>query len=136
MGKRFKKFQARVIHSRSYKYFSNEYFRKFLLEKLSKEVLVNNNNGFQRFCDITTLNVHAPSKQKYPRGNQVLFLTKDSSKAIMARFRLRNKFLSKKTEEKALCVKQRNYCVSLLRKIKKKIYSNLDKKNVTDNRRF
>ena len=104
MRKRFKKFQARVIHYRSYKYFSNEYFRKRLLEKLSKEVLVNNNNGFQRFCDIniTTLNIHAPSKKKYARGNQVLFLMKGSSKAIMARFRLRNKFLSKNTEEKTL----------------------------------
>ena len=104
MRKTFKKFQARVIYYRSYKYFSNEYFRKCLLEKLSKEVLVNNNNGFQRFCDIniTTLNIHAPSKKRYARGNQVLFLMKGSSKAIMARFRLRNKFLSKKTEEKTL----------------------------------
>ena len=41
MRKRFKKFQPRIIHYRYYKHFSNEYFRKCLLEKLSNEVLVN-----------------------------------------------------------------------------------------------
>ena len=75
MRKRFKQFQPRVIHYRSYKHFSNQYFRKYLLEKLSKEVLVNNDNGFQRFCDIniTTLNEHAPSKERNARGNQMPF---------------------------------------------------------------
>ena len=32
--------------------------------------------------------------------------------------------------------KQRNYCVSLVRKSKKLYYSNLDEKNVTDNKTF
>ena len=51
--------------------------------------------------------------------------------------RLREKFLNKKTEEnRALYVKQRNYCVSLLTKTEKMYYSNLDEKNVTDNKRF
>ena len=98
-----------------------------MLEKLSKEVLVNNDDGFQRFCDvnITTLNEHAPSKKKYARGNQMPFLTKYLSKAIATRSRLRNKFLNKKTEEKrTLYVKQRNYRVSLL-----KSDSHLPKKN-------
>ena len=55
----------------------------------------------------------------------------------MARSRLRNKFLNKKTEEnRTLYVKQRNYCVSLLRKTKKMYYSNLDDKNVTYNKCF
>ena len=45
MRKRFKKFQPRIIHSRYYKHFSNEYFRKCLLEKLSNEVLVNSGSG-------------------------------------------------------------------------------------------
>ena len=56
MRKRFKKFQPRVIHC-----------RKRLSEKLSKEVLINHDIGFQRFCDIniTTLNEHAPTKKIY-----------------------------------------------------------------------
>ena len=71
-----------------------------MLEKLSKGVLVNNDDGFQRFCDIniTTLIKHAQPKKKYARWNQMSFLTKDLSKAIMARFRLRNNFLNNKIE--------------------------------------
>ena len=82
-----------------------------MLEKLSKQVLVNNDDGFQRFCDINTktLNKHAPSKKKYARGNQMSFLAKDLSKAVMTRSRLRNKFLDNKTKEnRTLYVKQRN----------------------------
>ena len=32
--------------------------------------------------------------------------------------------------------KQRNYCVNLLRKEKKKYYKNFDLKNITDNKQF
>ena len=69
-------------------------------------------------CDIniTTLNEHAPSKKKYARGNQMFFLTKDLSKAITERSRLRNKFLNNKIEEnRTLYVKQRSYCISILK---------------------
>ena len=44
MKKIFKKSQRRIINYRSYKNFSNETFREFLVEKLSKE-LVNNDDG-------------------------------------------------------------------------------------------
>ena len=93
MRKMFKKFQPRVIHYRSYKHFSNEYFRKCLLEKLSKEVLINNDNGFQRFLfikviNITALNEYAPSNKKYAQGNQMPFLTKDLSRAAMRRSKI------------------------------------------------
>ena len=62
--------------------------------------------------------------------NQVPFFTKEISKDIMTRSRLRNKYLKERNEEnRAIYVKQRNYCVSLLRKFKKKYYENLDEKN-------
>ena len=55
----------------------------------------------------------------------------------MKRTRLRNKFLKHRTgEDKRTYSKQLNYCVSLLRKTKKEYYSNLDERNVTDNRKF
>ena len=51
----------------------------------------------------------------------------------MARSRLRNKYLKNRNEEnRAIYVKQRNYCVSLLRKSKKKYYENLDQINLMD----
>ena len=56
--------------------------------------------------------------KKYARGNQMSFVTKDLSKKIMTRPRLRNKYLKYKTEERY---------VSLLR--------NLDEKYITDNKK-
>ena len=62
---------------------------------------------------------------------------KDFSKEIMTRSRLRNKYIKNRNEEnRAIYVKQRNYCVSLLRKSKKKYYENLDERNLMDNKLF
>ena len=50
---------------------------------------------------------------------------------------LRNKFLKNRDGcNKRKFSKQRNYCVSLVRKSKKLYYSNLDEKKVTDNKTF
>ena len=117
MRKISKKLKARTINYRSYKHFSNEAYRESLLHELSKEVFVNNDAGLQRFCDINIniLNRHVPRKRKLARGNQMPFIIKDLSKAIMKRSRLRNNFLKNRTEQnKTLYTKQRNNCVSLL----------------------
>ena len=123
MRKSLKKHQPSIMSYRSYKNFSNAAFRETLTKKLSNENLVNNNNGLERFCDITleTLNKHAPCKKKHVRGNQMPFINKDLSKAIMTRTKLRNIFLQNRSEEnKIRYKKQRNFCVSLLRKTKKR----------------
>ena len=114
MRKSFKKLKARVINYRSYKHFSNEVFRENLLGKLSQQTFVNNDYGFEKFCNITlkTLDKYAPRKAKHARGNQMPFMTKDLSKNIIKRSRLRNKYLKNKNEEnRKLCAKQWNYCV-------------------------
>ena len=82
MRKIFKKLKPRTINYRSYKHFSNEAYREPLLHELSKEVFVNKDDGFQRFCDISIniLNRQAPRKRKLAQGNQMLFITKDLSK--------------------------------------------------------
>ena len=55
----------------------------------------------------------------------------------MTRTRLRNRFLKNRTEEnKRKYTKQRNCCVSLIRKVKNKYYSNLNEKDATDNKMF
>ena len=64
-------------------------------------------------------------------------ITNELSREIMKRSRQRNHFLQKKTGETwKLYVKQRNKCVSLLKKAKKEYYQNLDEKNVINNRKF
>ena len=59
---------------------------------------------------------------------------KKLSKAITTRTKLSNNILENKSEEnKKLYVKQRNFCVSLLIKFKKRYYENL--KSVIDNQK-
>ena len=62
------------------------------------------------------------------------FMTKQLSKEIMKRSRLRNNLRNRTEENKILYNRQRNYSVSLLRKSKRGYYENLNIKNVTDNK--
>ena len=55
----------------------------------------------------------------------------------MERTRLRNNFLKNPlVANKLPYTKQRNFCVSLLRKVKREYFANLNEKNITDNRKF
>ena len=55
----------------------------------------------------------------------------------MWRSKFRNRFLEENTEEsKSLYNKQKNICVSMLRKAKRNYYAQLDNKVVTGNRNF
>ena len=65
------------------------------------------------------------------------FMNKSLCRAHMKRTRLRNCYLKKRSEQNRLsCVKQRYYCVSLLRKTKKDYYANLNVKDNVDNKLF
>ena len=64
-------------------------------------------------------------------------MNKALPKEIMTRTRLRNKSLKNRSEEnKKKYSKQRNYCVSLLRKSKSNNFGNLNEKNINDNKTF
>ena len=76
-------------------------------------------------------------KKRYIQYNHKPFANNEISKARSTRSRLRNRFLKNKSEEnRKLLSKQRNKCVSLLRKSKKDYFANLNEKNITDNKRF
>ena len=107
MKTNFKKFEPRIIHYRDYKNFQNDQYRNKLTPKLSNIVPKNNNI----------------------RLNELLSICMDT--------RFRNQFLKNRTDKnKSRYTKQRNYCVSLLRKTKTQYYNNLDEKNVTDHKAF
>ena len=110
-----------------------------MFNELKREIIVNNCRGFEKFCDmsIQLLNKYGPIKKKYKGDNQMPFVTKELSKTIMKRSKLRNNYLKNKTDaNRMLYKKQRNYCVSLLRKSKTNYYANLDEKKVPDNKLF
>ena len=62
------------------------------------------------------------------------FMTKNLSKKLMTKSRLRNKYLKHKTEGNCvLYTQQRNNCTFLLRKTKINYWGNLDDKKVSKN---
>ena len=93
-----------ATYYRSDKHFSNEAYRESLLHELLK-VFVNNGGDLQKFCniDINILKT-CPHKRKHAQGNQMPFITKDLSKAIMKRSRLHNNFLKNRTGRKKIYI--------------------------------
>ena len=101
-------------------------FRACLFNDLSKDV--GNLEKFIKVC-INTISNHVPSTKKYTRGNHLPIMNKELSKAIMNQTRLRNVYLRKRSDEnRKKYSEQRNYCVSLLRRTKRKCCSSLNKK--------
>ena len=133
----YQKLDPRVINYRDYKRFSNQSYLSELTIKLSHQSFEDDDpSKFLNVC-LSVLNQHAPRKKKFVRGNQAPFMNKNFSKATMIRSKLRNYFLKNKSEESRVkYTKQRNYCVSLLRKTKKDYYSNLNVRDICDNKKF
>ena len=64
-------------------------------------------------------------------------MTKELRKEIMKRSKLKNKYNKKRNYENwSLYKKQRNYCLSLLRKTKKAYFKKLNIKEIGDNKTF
>ena len=84
---------------RKCKHFNKNKFEKETLNKLFKS----NKETFQidefKELSITTLNNHAPPKTKFLRVNHTNFVSKELTKAIMLRSKLRNKHLLEKCQK-------------------------------------
>ena len=95
-----RKFEPKKINYRNYRYFSNDRFREKVTFELWKVFLENSDEGFNKFLGVCkeALNMYAPLKKKYIRGNNSPFMNRILSKEIMKRSRLRNKFLKSKSE--------------------------------------
>ena len=134
----FRKLPPKIISYRDLKKFDNERFMDSLQHTLGQESFdwSKNPDKLYEICH-TIFNTHAPKKKKYIRGNNKPFMTKAYSKVIMRRTRFRNKFLKNPNDQnKLLYNKQRNYCVSLLKKEKKEYFARLNETDITGNRKF
>ena len=131
----FAKLPPKILYYRNYNYFNNAHFRKDLLDNLGTCSYGVECSEFEnKFLD--TLNKHAPLKKRFIRANNAPFMTKTLCKAIMVRSRLHNKSLKLKSMESMEAYKkQRNYCISLLRKAKKDYYEKLHVETI-DNKKF
>ena len=89
-------------------------FKETLINTLSNENSVNNNNGFQKFSNISLdiINKHDLCMEKHGRGIQMFFLIKEVSKAIKTLNKLRNILPQSKIDGKRKrYTKQKNFCV-------------------------
>ena len=133
----FPKQKPNIQTFRDCKRFQNDLFRSELDYELSKLDVCN--LELEHFLNIfiEILNKHAPIKKKYLRANQGESMSKELNKAIMTRSRLCNKYLKEKSaDSKIAYAKQRNYCVNLLCRTKKKYFANINISSVTDNKKF
>ena len=129
----FKKTKPKEIFYRCYKKFDRDVFRNQLGTNLAN---CKNYSQYKiRFLEV--LNTHAPLKKKVVRANEVPYMTKTLRKAIATRSRLENRYHKDKTGESLRNYrKQKNFCSRLYKKERKKYYSSLDVKKVTDNKKF
>ena len=80
------------------------------------------NYMYSTFSDVfrSVLDWHTPLKRKMIRGNQGPFMTKQLSKAIMNRSKLRNRYIKWPSRENVLVYKKaRNTCNNLNKFAKK-----------------
>ena len=131
-----KKRDPTVIKYRNYKNFDENLFRYQLIDSLQNiDKTIMKYDEFNE-CFMNALDKHAPMKKKTLRGNNAPFMNKTLTKAFMHRSKLKNKYNKNPNEiNKTLYKKQRNICVSLLKKEKRQYYNNLDVTIFDDNRK-
>ena len=131
----FPKAKPKVIQYRDYKNFVLRNFREELKSRLENEVVENYAKFEVTF--LQSLDKHAPLKKKVLRANDKPYMTKTLRKAIMRRSALQNRFYRNRSRETENAFKkQRNYTKRLLKKEKKRYFSNLNINNYTDNKKF
>lgn len=126
-----------VKHYRNYNKIDYFDFERTLSMNFLK--LLENNYDFNQFnlCITSTLNHFAPLKKKILRFNNAPFITKELRKAIMHRSKLRRIYNKSRSKENwSNFTRQRNYCVSLLRKTKRSYFKGLRMTSITDNKKF
>ena len=83
------------------------------------------------------LNYHAPLKQKSVRGNHAPFMTRELSKAMMIKSKIKNSYVKWHSRENFVAYKKaKNKCNSLTRKAKRKFFKAATKSEIMSNRTF
>ena len=129
------------IEYRSYKNFNKDTFLSDLQAVPFEEALSleNSEPAYEKFKMLYSevVEKHAPIKHKALRGNQAPFITRDLSKQIMIRSKLRNKFKKHKTTENWKAYKsQHNKCTSMRRNNIRKHFSTLSNDTGAPTKRF
>ena len=108
-------------------------------EMIQGEMYKYNNDMYSTFSDVfrSVLDRHAPLKMKMIRGNQGPFMTKQLSKAIMNRSKLRNRYIKWISRENFLDYKKaKNTCNNLNKSAKKSYFDKVISKGFVSNKAF
>ena len=137
LNEKHERMPPKIIQYRNYRKFDYAIFNNNLRKQTKNLNFSELDFATIRKIFMEILDKFAPLKKKYIRANHSKFVTKEHSKAIVLRSKLRNQFLKTKTQESKLKYnKQRNLCVSITRKAKRSYYENLDLKEITDSKKF
>ena len=116
----FSRLRPKTITYRSFRYFETKGF----LYELENKLRTKECDGGVKYDDLanicrSTLDSHALLKQKQVRGNHVPFMTKELSKSIMTRSRIKNKYNKWLSRETFQALKQiMNKCTNLTKTAK------------------
>ena len=139
MKAHYQKIKPRIISYRNFKNYNHNQFRvdfQKLMQRYKETGEEINYDIFEKSV-IEILDKMVPLKTKYLRGNHQPFVNKELSKAIVNRTKLRNIYCKNKMDDdRTKYVRQRKYCVNLLRRVKRDYYNNLNTGNITDNKKF
>lgn len=122
---------------RDHKIFSNDSFKKSLLDEFSTEISNFNHNSLTKFLQICSYNLgkFSSCKKKYFRINNMSFMNKDLDTAHIRQIWLRSLFLEKNTSISTILLTQNirySELLSILFGKNKKYHSYRNKKDVTD----
>ena len=107
----FAKQKPRVLNYRNFKFFSNNFFRDEILNKLRNSNFQISDKDLKHFKETCLLVVNkiAPLKSRFIRANLPPFINKEIQWAVMVRSKTRKKFLkSRSKSDKKTYNKQRN----------------------------
>ena len=112
----FKKLTPKKIRYRNYKNFDKNAFLYDLYQNMIKGKFYSESNPYNEFTETfrNTANKHAPLKQKFVRGNDAPFMTKNLRKAIMNRSRPKHKYLKYPSRENFIAYKKNEKSMQLI----------------------
>ena len=131
----FPKAKPKIVTYRDYSKFVDNDFQNDLRKNLGG-IEVKDYASFETPF-LNAFNTHAPCKKKIVRANQKSYVTKRLRKAIMKRSFLERKFYKSKTAGDCRAYKkQKKYCNRLYKQERRNYFSNLNLRDITDNKRF
>ena len=131
---KFTKARPTEVTYRNYKNFDSAKFKNDLKQVMTSDI---KDYGSFEDCFLSILNEHAPLKKKLIRANHAPYMTKVLKKAMMKRHQLATKFYkSRKSEDLKIFKKQNNFVSKLYKKERKRFYTNLDVKEVLQEKTF